>query len=195
MRNRAVTRAFTAMILTLPWVAGCGSSTVWQGDPQLYGAKLEVADQSEWTQRPDFTDRVRHVIEMSAARWGIDPQELSGWRILFKARGAGGIDCQGSAGPHHDGCTDELERTITIAVDGWYCVEETPLAHEIGHVALLATAGGDPGHGDPRWWNDAEWRVLWDDLAEQLPSPDGSVARCFVKGSYPLVERWTGLGN
>ena len=192
--HRRLAAAMTLALVGLP-LSSCGTQQVWQGDPELYGVRLEVSGQRPWTERADFTDRLRRVIELGAARWGIDPAELAGWRILFRERGADGIACGGDRNPHIDGCTDDADHTITITVDGWHCVEETPLAHEIGHVAMLRGADGDPGHRDARWWDDSAWGKLWDTMADRLPSPDGAVARCFVKGSYPRVERWTGLGN
>jgi len=125
----------------------------------------------------------------------MDPEELSGWRVLFQERGPEGMACGAMRSASIDGCTDEASRTITIAVEGWHCVEETPLAHEIGHVALLRALGGDPGHRDARWWDDSAWASLWDEMADRLPTPDGPVTRCFLKGSYRLVERWTGPGH
>ncbi len=195
MRN-AFAGMLALVVTGASMVGGCSPApTTWEGDPALYGVKLEVVDQREWTQRSDFTDRVRTVIERASARWNIDPHQLSGWRVRFMAAGPTGIHCGSNPSAHIDGCTDEDSRTITVSVDSWYCVEETPLAHEVGHVALMQAEGGDPEHHDARWWDDAAWSQLWDEMAETLPSPDGSVAKCFTKGSYGMVERWTGLGN
>ncbi len=182
-------------MLVLATLSACGGqAATWEGDPALYGARLEVVDPRDWTQRADFTGRLRKVIQESSARWGMDPSALAGWRIVFRSGGSGGLSC-GSGIAHVDGCTDEQQRTITVSVDGWYCVEESPLAHEIGHVALLQSEDGDPAHHDARWWDDAAWGRLWDEMAGGLPSPDGPVAKCFLAGSYPRVQRWTGLGH
>jgi hypothetical protein len=45
------------------------------------------------------------------------------------------------------------------------CVEDTPIPHELLHVAI-----GDPQHLDPRW-ND---QALWRPLAARLARPDCS---------------------
>ncbi len=194
--GHGVGRSVALLAVLASVLGGCSTNApVWQGDPALYGVKLEVIDQREWTQRADFTTRVRSVLERASARWSMDPNQLQGWRIVFKAAGPQGLECGPGANAHIDGCTDDANRTITVSVDAWYCVEESPLAHEIGHVALLQGSDGDPSHRDARWWDDAAWARLWDDMADTLPSPDGSVAKCFVKGSYPMVERWTGHGN
>lgn len=150
------------------------------GDPELFGMELELRltqHNSPWVEREDLKPRARAVIEAAAAYWGMDPVDLGGWRLLLTE---GLMACGGHA--NANGCTTTGDRTIAVTANWFTCVESSTLMHEIGHVAL----GGDAGHDDARWHDDAALTELWDRLHARLaPAPD-----C---GGEPYLGQWQGF--
>jgi hypothetical protein len=165
------------VLFGLVLLGSCGPGE--SGDPELYGMALELQltqHNSPWVERADLKPRTRTVIEESAAYWGLNPDDLAGWHLLFTE---GLLECGG----HDDanGCTTDGDRTVSVTANYACCVESSVLMHEIGHVAL-----DDPRHEDPRWHDVAALTGLWNRLHAGLPAaPD-----C---GGEPYLGQWQGF--
>jgi hypothetical protein len=101
----------------------------------------------------DLRRQIRDATLVGALAWGHAPGELSGWRLVVRD---GEVGC-GSAGDHHNGCTDDSRRTITISTDGATHFAHTSFMHEVLHVFLA----GDGDHSDTQWWDCPQWLDPW----------------------------------
>ena len=140
----------------------------WDCDFDSHGACVEFE-----TDPPDLAEARRRVDALLAAElpfWGL--ANLDGWRIQFRD----GAEYSCYLTPRNDGCTDYLEKTLSVRVppDAPRCFEAAELLHELGHYAL-----GDPMHSAGRWRDvDAAFAPLvWD--------RPGAPAEC--------VERYRGI--
>jgi hypothetical protein len=139
-------------------LAACGGTApegaAAPGDPELFGIDLVVEAASPYTQREDFRPRLRRYLADAAAFWGRDPGELAGWTIHLQP---GAVTCNGQRAAAM-GCTDTHARVIWLGSPGCE-IEDTNLAHELGHAFLR-----DDAHHDARWHDAARWRSLYDRL-------------------------------
>jgi len=157
----------------------CGGRPHWPGDPTMYGVDLVVGTDPgmpAFVSAPDFRDRVKRDLELSARYFGRDPAELAGLRVVFVVLG---VRCPGYAG-FWLGCYDN--DTNTIAVDTTLtligdrpCVERAMLSHELLHYFI-----GDGAHTDPRW---RQFGPLWDALMWDRQD-------CWT----PYQDQWQGRG-
>jgi hypothetical protein len=128
----------TALIAML--AAACGGP-----DPAftVHGANVVVHSDAAFTRTSDFPERVESTLGAALAYWGGDWKALEGKTISFE--GSQHVRCGGTPGAV--GCYDGNIRFSTMdAGRTVLCVEETTLAHEVGHAVI-----GDAAHTDPRW--------------------------------------------
>jgi hypothetical protein len=119
-----------------------------------------------FTAAPDFEARVRAAAADGARWWGADPAILDGWSVVV-LDGAFACGDLAAAG----GCTVIAEREIRVSTELGPCVDVLPLAHEVGHVALLAASGdADARHADPRWAALASERAAGLAVARACPA-------------------------
>lgn len=131
-----------------------------------------IESEQPWLHAPDTEARIWRALDIAAAYWGAS--RLPGVRIHFMDADA----CAGAGG----GCTNyydpdgwvplgadytyrEIEFDVSQGIGAGHCVESTPLAHELGHVALR-----DPYHQDPRW--DGQVALYVEQLAPASLYPD-----------------------
>jgi hypothetical protein len=163
IRFRTQAAGWLAAAVALVLAGGCAS----RRDDDLYGMVLDVRTRQVWGTDPELRYRVHDVLEASCEQLGLDPSMLWGMTLRIED---GAIDC----GPVENarGCTWRDAGTVAVSTTAWTtceppvpCVEDTPIPHELLHVAI-----GDPQHLDPRW-ND---QTLWRSLAARLARPDCS---------------------
>jgi hypothetical protein len=138
MRGRGVSWRVGIFGLLL---AGCGGGGA---DFAVHETPVVVRSDAPFTRRGDFQARVESTIDAALAYWGGTWKDLEGKTIYFE--GAQHVSCGSTSGAV--GCYDGEQLRVSTRDVGFtfYCVEETTLVHEIGHVVI-----GDAGHVDPRW--------------------------------------------
>lgn len=156
-RGHAGRRAAALLLLLL--AGGCGSEDI-ALDAGMFSMHLEVVSRADLVTRDDFRERLRHTIEATCAHLGIDPAMLYGLKLRIVD---GWIACGSLATAR--GCVhvDRSPWEIEISLIASDCIEESPLAHELLHVAIY-----DPHHADLRWYDPDVWGPLW----EELRGPD-----------------------
>jgi hypothetical protein len=142
-------------------------------DDDLYGMSLEVRSELAWAHAPELRQRVHALLEASCAHVGLDPSQLYGMTLRIQDGEIACGDVQRARG-----CTwrdDGVIAVSTLAWSSWEprvpCVEDTPIPHELLHVAI-----GDAGHDDERWDSASYWTPLW----SRVSQPDCS-------GDYPTL--------
>ncbi len=128
------------LIAALLLCAACGGRPHWSGDPELFGVLLVVnADPGmpAFVSAPDFHDRFKRDLELSARYFGHDPAELAGLRIVLQSDWLSGEKI---------GAYRPDDTTIVVAVRDFPCLGATALSHEVLHYFIL-----DRNHTDPRW--------------------------------------------
>lgn len=99
--------------------------------------------------------RTDALLALELPYWGLS--SLDGWRIQY--RESSDYPCYLAA--RNDGCTDYLNRTISVRVraDTHGCFEAAELLHELGHYRL-----GDPMHSSSLWGGleGAFAAIVWD---------------------------------
>jgi hypothetical protein len=137
--------AATALLL-----AGCSP---WRCDFYSHGACIEFTSDP-----PDLTAthaRVDALLDREMAFWGLGG--LGGWRIQFRTS----IDHPCYIAAESEGCTDFVEKTISVHVPSWAggCFEAAEVLHELGHYQL-----GDPMHSNAAWKgvSPAFASMVWD---------------------------------
>jgi hypothetical protein len=156
-------------LVTAAALAACAP----ERDDDLYGMNLEVRSELEWAQGPELRRRVRELVAESCAHVGLDPTQLYGMTLRIED---GAIEC--GEVKRARGCTWRTDGVIAVSTLAWHkakppvpCVEDTPLPHELLHVAI-----GDAHHEDERWESSSYWDPLW----SRVSRPDCS-------GDYPDV--------
>lgn len=133
----------------------------WQGEEDVWGVHL-VVESEKWPETATLRSEVREAIAIAAWRWGQEPSVMAGWRLILKD---GEVWC---GGPNvlTAGCTDPLNRTVTVTTRGSESIFHSALAHEVGHVAdvetgFLGLGSGDPDHVSREWSDCGRWLPLW----------------------------------
>jgi hypothetical protein len=112
-------------------------------DFTVRGVGVVVRSDAPFAHRADFPGRVESTIEAALAYWGGDWRRLEGATVYLE--GAPKVRCPGAAAAV--GCYDGDVRVTTLEGGlALSCVEQTALAHEVGHAVV-----GDALHADPRW--------------------------------------------
>ena len=167
--------------LILMLLAGC----MYNGDPNLYGVDL-VIDAGMETNTilvdPNFKVRLKKAIERGAQYWRMHPEELAGWRLRIKG---GDVWCEGGGG--YQGCTDFINFTVTITLEGASCIEMSAILHEMGHVKSYPW--GDPWHWDTGWWNHQGMENMWA-LTQAEDLPDGDLCKRLSWGPHNYPAPW-----
>jgi hypothetical protein len=149
-------RLAAAAIVPLLALAATGCAPA--RDDDLFGLDLEVRTEQAWGRDPALRRRLHALIEDGCAHVGLDPSLLYGMTLRLED---GGVACGGT--PDARGCTERSAGIIQVSTLAWSaaeppvpCVEDTPIPHELLHVAI-----GDPEHRDPRWRAAGYWEPLW----------------------------------
>jgi hypothetical protein len=154
---RPVHRLTAPLALAL---AACGSAVATPANPDLsiHGVDVVIRTDAPFAASPDFAARVETTLEAALAYWGGSWDRLDGVTITFES--APHVACGGISSAI--GCYDGDIRVTTLdaGVEA-ACVEQTALAHELGHAVI-----GDPSHRDPRWMD-------FEDLALRLEGRPG----------------------
>jgi hypothetical protein len=141
-------------------------------DDDLFGLELDNRSRQPWARDPALRRRLHALIEDGCGHVGLDPSLLYGMTLRVED---GGVVCGGV--PDARGCTQRSDGIIWVSTLAWTsyrppvpCVEDTPIPHELLHVAI-----GDPDHLDPRWREVGYWDPLWrrvtrDDCSGDTPS-------------------------
>lgn len=165
-RGCAVAAAAGALLL-----AGCNA---WKCDFYSHGACVEFT-----TDPPDLAAaqaRVDALLARELPFWGLS--SLGGWRVQFRTT----LDRPCYLAPESEGCTDYLEKTISVRVPPFAggCFEAAELLHELGHYTL-----GDPMHSNPQWGSvsAAFAPMVWD-----FP---GAPSDCTSRFSGVKIGMWT----
>jgi hypothetical protein len=143
-------------------IAGCAPSAGFHVGEAL----VVVESDAPFVRHPGFPERVEEVLSLSLEYWDGDWSHLAGRTITFSTGPY--VYCGGAH--RASGCFDGNIRVSTWdpgtgTVD---CVEQTVLAHEIGHAVH-----GDRLHSDPRWM---EFETLRDRLVGRVGySAEGEV--------------------
>jgi hypothetical protein len=169
-RSGRVTRWWRALApVALAALVACAP----ERDDDLFGMNLEVRSELAWAHGPELRRRVHELLAESCAHVGIEPSQLYGMTLRIE-------DGEISCGPvtNARGCTWRSDGVIAVSTLAWVssqpnvpCVEDTPIPHELLHVAI-----GDEHHDDERWESWEYWAPLW----ERVSRPDCS-------GDYPTL--------
>lgn len=166
----------TVILLALAACEGAGR----RGPPAVEVTATLDDDYYGWAHAPDVELRVLTTVTVAAAQWGGSERTLEG--AVFHVVGRVYEDCGGNVSAC-DAMASNGDNDVYVSTrlgSGYsYCAELTPLAHEVGHIAL----GGDHDHRDPRWCD----LTFWTDMAEALrPAIPASDTQCL---GY-LLDYW-----
>lgn len=114
----------------------------------------------DWVHDPVLAERTRGAVAIMARCWGGEAGVMDGWTLYISAAA---VECDGVA----VGCTDHRFHEVYITPWSARCVEETTLAHEIGHVVIR-----DHRHTDERWHDRAFWDRVFTALQANVPAAD-----------------------
>lgn len=161
------------VVALLGWLlAACGGPEAPAGPAvqrrSVRGVYVVLETDAPFARAPDFDGRLQRTIEASLRYWGGSWALVEGRTVVIVDEP--GVDC---GGKETLGCSDAAGIRFTSRDPGLgtvACVEQTVLAHEIGHVVL-----GDPDHTDPRWM---ELDPLAAELAGAAGYTDGGVTAC-----------------
>src|SRR3990172_683808 len=105
---------------------------------------LEGDVDERWVGDPS---RIYKLLDVSARYWGAEGIEaLESYTVKLQDEPVGG----GNSGKHWGECDAILMSTGAP----YQCLEQTALAHEVGHAIV-----GDHDHKDPRWQSDRLWSL------------------------------------
>jgi hypothetical protein len=157
--------AVAAAALAVSALGGCASAP----EDELFGMTLQIESSQPWVSDPDFPRRLHVLLQQSCAHVGLDPSMLYGLTLRIVD---GGVPCAGI--PNARGCTWRAEGVVAVSTLAWVtseppvpCVEDTPIPHELLHVAI-----GDTTHSDPRWTDSGYWDALHAEVTQRDCSGD-----------------------
>jgi hypothetical protein len=153
-RLRSSRAGRSALLVALALAVACAP----EHPDDLFGMNLEIRSQQPWASDPELRPRLHALLEESCAHMGLDPSLLYGMTLRIED---GEIVCGPVARAR--GCTWRDAGVISVSTLAWLstlprvpCVEDTPIPHELLHVAIA-----DEDHLDPRWDSPVFWAPLW----------------------------------
>jgi hypothetical protein len=151
----------TLMSLAL-LAAACGGSPL---AVKVHPAADAQGLMPDWVYEPVLAERARAAVAIMERGWGGDAGAMDDWTLYVSSAP---VDCDGDA----VGCTDHRFHEVYVTPWSARCVEETTLAHEIGHVVI-----GDHSHTDRRWHDRAFWDRMFTALRVNVaPAEPGCLA-------------------
>jgi hypothetical protein len=163
--------------VTLPFLALCLAALACHGPLDVKNEAAGDPKAPAWVRDVNLVERTTAAADAAARVWGGSPGDLDGWTIRWTAHVLSRGEWVSTSGLTEPAALGGGTITAWVMTGPW-CLETSVLAHEIGHVII-----GDPGHTDPRWYDDA---AFWDRMAVELrrvaPASDTPCLGALVRG-------------